>query len=193
MGWELGSPFSHLIHPHILRDHVFNGPVEPPQNFPPLPLCSPKTQTRTCMAAGSRGCSPHCGRCHPSQQGPSQLWPLMSIRQGFPGAPLSLPLCAGPEGGGAAQPGPPFLWPQAGRMEAGRLEDSRRWEAGAAQSRLQDLGGVGYQGLQGSLDESWRKLGHGLRTRRALARATIRGGQEGACLRLCLMGNSTGG
>lgn len=121
MGWELGSPFSHLIHPHILRDHVFNGPVEPPQNFPPLPLCSPKTQTRTCMAAGSRGCSPHCGRCHPSQQGPSQLWPLMSIRQGFPGAPLSLPLCAGPEGGGAAQPGPPFLWPQAGRMEAGRL------------------------------------------------------------------------
>lgn len=74
-----------------------------------------------------------------------------------------------------------------------RLEDSRRWEAGAAQSRLQDLGGVGYQGLQGSLDESWRKLGHGLRTRRALARATLRGGQEGACLRLCLMGNSTGG
>lgn len=50
-----------------------------------------------------------------------------------------------------------------------------------------DVGGVGHEGFQGFLGDYWRKLGDGLRILRASARTTMRGGQEGVCLRLCPM------
>lgn len=86
-------------------------------------------------------------------------------------------------GGGAGKRGPPL--PMApGLREVGRSVEQDDWKARglgalAALFRLQDIGGAGQEGLGGSLDDFWRKLGDGLRTLKVSARATMRGGQEG--------------
>ena len=86
-------------------------------------------------------------------------------------------------GGGAGKRGPPLLMAP-GLPEVGWSVEQDGWKARglgalAALFRLQDTGRAGQEGLGGSLEDFWRKLGDGLRTLRVSARATMRGGQEG--------------
>ena len=85
-------------------------------------------------------------------------------------------------GNAAHPPPPPPMAP--GLPEVGWSVEQDGWKARglgalAALFRLQDTGGAGQEGLGGSLEDFWRKLGDGLRTLRVSARATMRGGQVG--------------